>query len=897
MGAVLIEGVETSLDANLQLEKANDDQEGLKPKPEGNLGLTDKSGTVLPQDDCHQPNSDNRSLIPRTEKNKKILSVESGAVGEISGSGLSTHHDTGAGMGSFQNQDVDERGMGMEKEQSSNEIGEASKGDDTTKKVTGNVEEVNTRRIVGETTSATHMNDASISATSCSATSCYGIQCGNHKTDEDRTSSQKEVSLSGTNHLSSNNDKTLTYDGNGVIEDFSVGKKNVSLSCQESVQGTTSSLSPEKPEYHMTGHVTSPERISHVSSNQEDPLSSQLDSDGMKEAPPLPSSNKEVWFSILPHELCETSPVIYSSKKSASLTNQQMAVVPSGSTSQLLTQQQATSATPTPQYLYVTADGQVLGSAPPQVVQQVMDGGSNVSYALVGNTLVPVGEQSQFVAVNSGAPQQAGVQYVIAQQDQQGGVQYLTVGRGGGGGGAAAGTGNTSKGDSTEVWQSFQQPQYVTVTDGTGQQQLMQVVTGEGGGQLLVQVSPEQIQNGTGTTQHGNQVVVRQGQAGQVVLTAPQANPVIVGQGQTGPVVLAAPQGNQVILGQNQSGQVVLGQNQSGQVVLGQNQSGQVVLGQNQSGQVVLGQNQSGQVVLGQNPSGQVVLAAPQASNQVVIGQRQTGQIVVAAPQGNQVVIGQGQSPQVVLATTPQQVASQGQSEQVVLTALPQQANQSATAQGQGTSVVTSTVVPAEKNSQDIIRGGQLVQIAEQDQYGILSNDGTKLILADSKEAAIATLQAASASSSNTSTVLQAQQSPRQSPTLHPKSSSPALASPPKSSSSVQYSALSQSSLGEPSHSEHTTVAHTSPVQQSYISSSNSPIPSLLAHSSQLSQSSKSLKKEPSLPNTGRYVTATPPISGKATLPATVGQSTEAMETTDSSRPPANQEVSLYSWC
>lgn len=351
-----------------------------------------------------------------------------------------------------------------------------------------------------------------------------------------------------------------------------------------------------------------------------------------------------------------------------------------------------------------------------------------------------------------------------------------------------------SAGGAEGVWQASQQPQYLAVADNNGQQQIVQVVGREGGGQMLVQVPPEQIQGQSG---------------GQLVVAAPQqgTGQVVLDQQGAGQVILAAPQGNQVV---GQAG-------------------GQVVFAASTA------RGQGNQVVVAQQPvaqqAGQMVLATPQG-NQMVIGQGQGGQMVLVAPQGGGQVAQAQPSGQVVMATPGVAGASQSPGQVIV--------GQTGSSEGGVMGVAT-----AENVSQDIIKGGQLVQLAEQDQYGILSSDGTKLVLAESKEAAIAALQAA-ASAPPTS-------SRPQGVISRPLSASPA---PPTLAAQSQSLLIQQ--------------------QQGY---------------------SVKIKKEPQSPDmqvgTSYFSppSMTPPLSGKAT-PTTVGQSTASAETIDPTRQTSNQEVS-----
>ena len=384
----------------------------------------------------------------------------------------------------------------------------------------------------------------------------------------------------------------------------------------------------------------------------------------------------------------------------------------------------------------------------------------------------------------------------------------------------------------------------MAVIDGSGQQQIVQVVTREDGGQMLVQVSPEQLQGQLVAMQQDGQIVAGEGQGQrQVVVPTSQSNSnqVVIGQGQGGQMfVVAAPHNNQIAA---QPGQVV---------VAATPQGGQMVVAAAAPGA------QGNQVVFGQGQAGQVLATAPQ-NNQVVVGQGQSSQMMVAAaavPKSNQVVLGQDQSGQMILQQANTLLAGQGQ----YVVAAPQQtmANQES----------AGSVVVQENESQDIIRGGQLVQIADQDQYGILSRDGSKLMLVESKEAAIATLQAASA---------------------QPDPQAAHLFSPAPPSSQHSISPLPSSLYSSPALPSNSTSFQASPSHE---------------------LNSRNIKKELFSPDAVKYdgtatahatgVLTPPPPSQSTSLPslpeavapATIGQSTSAAVTTDSSRPADNQEVS-----
>ena len=211
-------------------------------------------------------------------------------------------------------------------------------------------------------------------------------------------------------------------------------------------------------------------------------------------APRPPSTSScSPWFSLFPRELCEAVQVAY-------IDNQAVLVKSTTNHHHVQQQQQqqvqhviATDAaghqyimaapapgvggsttTPaaaaTPQYAYMTADGQIIAAAAGQnqVIQQV----TGMSYALVGNTLVQV-PQTQYIAVNA-----SGQQFMIAggaagqpSANQQAGVQYVALN-----GGNAAASASVGTIQAAAAAGSQQGQQYVAV------------VEREGGGQMLVQV-------------------------------------------------------------------------------------------------------------------------------------------------------------------------------------------------------------------------------------------------------------------------------------------------------------------------------------------------------------------------------------------------------------------------
>ncbi len=164
-------------------------------------------------------------------------------------------------------------------------------------------------------------------------------------------------------------------------------------------------------------------------------------------SPPLLQQAPQRWFSLAPRHPCEVSQLAY-------LANQAS-----------VAQQQFMMAGPSPQYVYMTPDGQIIAAPGAGMVQQ-----AGTSYGIVGNTLVqmPSQPQPQYIAVDSttgaviGQQGGAGVQYVVTGGD---GGQYLAMG--GSPGYVAAGGGG----------QVLAQPeggnQMIVVQDRNGQQTLV----------------------------------------------------------------------------------------------------------------------------------------------------------------------------------------------------------------------------------------------------------------------------------------------------------------------------------------------------------------------------------------------------------------------------------------
>ena len=272
---------------------------------------------------------------------------------------------------------------------------------------------------------------------------------------------------------------------------------------------------------------------------------------------------------------------VLSSSPSASLppNQQQQMILPSDATSM-------------PQYVYVTADGQVLGAVQPQVdaIISFAFAGNNcvVPYATGSAAGIELGGQPQFLAVNLYTPCQQQVLYVMAQFDQQGGIQYV-----------ALQGGNIGIGSGIGVWpMQWQQPQpqYAMVSDQSQKQKIVQVMTNDSGRQSLIQLPSNQI-----LVQTGEQQLM-------VAATQPQANQVLLGQGQMGQLVLAAtqPQGGQVVLGQ--AGMMVAATPQSAEIY-------QQVPGQSIQHQL------NNHTILNQGASDQVIVA-PSAEQPLDVGQQ-----------------------------------------------------------------------------------------------------------------------------------------------------------------------------------------------------------------------------------------------------------------------------------
>ncbi len=884
LGGILIEGVETSLDANLQLQSPKEKvereeelaaQQGGKFDFDGQLRNNTTSRVII-REDLRQPQG--VGLSPKTDNGGEGPlpgCVASQSEGVALGKGSSCRPDdqkleTAGGDSTTSREAFDSPAGGNQGNASGNK---SNSGEANT---TATALESEHRQDSNAEVSSKEEMDVSMESSSSSAAGDEGVAGRGSRNIMFETDDSMEMERGA--EPTSGGIAATVGGGSCVLE--GVGKTQAGLAdgsapmqmdCNSDSTATatvnsSSHLveSPEKPEQGLS----MPEERMQV---EEGPLNMKLDERVFspqskiddQAGPSSPKLEKPIssfqsmheqrnqlleahfgektlalieehnpWFSIFPRQQCESGQVTYSTNQIAqqqqqgvvAIGNQQVAVASASAgmslssdsthlpTQQSMQQQQqqqhviAAAPTPAPaqQIVYVTPEGQVVGGAQSQVAApQVVGGGANTAYALVGNTLVPVGgqTQTQYVAVNSGA--QPGVQYLLAQPDQQGGVQYFAIG----GNGAAAATAATTEGGGASssggagLWQASHQPQYLAIGEGSNQQ-IVQVVGREDGGQMLVQVVPEQGQMATAAA------------GGQVIVAAAQ------------------PQGGQVVMATAAAAAAAAAQPQAQQVVIGQGQSGQVVLATPQGNQVVVGQGQGGQ---------QVILAAPQGT-QAVVGHGQSGQMFL---QGNQIIVGQGQSGQLVFSQPDQQQ-------------LQQQLAVGQAASGQSS---TGTVITSEQESYDIIRGGQVVQLPDQDQYGILSSDGTKLLLAESKESAIATLQAASAAPP---------------PRHHASPAPPTLSSSPAPSSQsplTQHQRVgSIQNIKKEPQSPVITKPEESPLFGSAFSSRVVPTP-----------------------------TQTPPLTGKATPTAaaaaaaatsTVGQPTAAAETVDLTRGAANPEVS-----
>ena len=867
LGAILIEGVETSLDANLQLEPVARDgsggEEGVTPRHEsagarqggGIDASVASSSRVILREDLRQ------MVVSDTPGDQGAeLGLRGGAV---SGGVAETSEgcSSGCGLGG----ECVESQQGVAASSSSAGI---NPGDVASSKMATSEEREGERD--GPDIATTHTSERAMMM-ECEPSVSTPREEGGAKIGADFTQ-QSDGATEGQVRLDRNEMEGVADGGMSQEAGLGAGTESGGVSVGEGHQlapmeqeggGVVCTTEPGSGYERGSPHVP----LSSVAPDERPIVLSQQSVAGA--AVVQVGEEQGVWFSLFPREPCETSQVTYINSQQqqqqggVALPSQQVALVATttADSAQLQTQQQqqqqqqvlaaaATSATPTQQYVYVTPDGQVVGgTTAAAATPQVVGGGAGMAYALVGNTLVPVAsQQPQYVAVNP-APQQ-GVQYVIAQQDQQGGIQYFAVGgpaAAGGGGGDEGGVASGARGGG--AWQSAsaqqqQQPQILAVSDGSGQQQLVQVVAREDGGQMLVQVTPEQLQ----AHQQQQQQLAPSASGGTT--TTPG------GQG----VLVATATPTQQQQGVSASGGVVLAGNPAAAA-----QSNQVLVGQGQGGA-------GGQVILAPQPGqgGQVVLAQP--------GGSLSGGVVLATPQGNQVVVGAGQGQaaggQVVLVAPPPQAGVEGQGQVVLATQSGQvvMGGQGDGGVGVAGGVASSSAVLVDEQSREIIRGGRLVQLPDGEQYGILSADGTKLIVAGSKEAAIATLQAAHAAVATTTPTPPAGGSHASGLIRRPPSTSPIP--PPSAVSPAPPSRASP--LTQHQQSGYAGVRVKKEPQSPVYANSD---PSF--HTAYAAAASSS-----------RMPSATPPLSGKAT-PTTVGQSTASAETVDLTRQPANQEVCM----
>lgn len=179
------------------------------------------------------------------------------------------------------------------------------------------------------------------------------------------------------------------------------------------------------------------------------------------------------WFSIGPRHPCETSPQLGNPQQAQivlpSNVLQQQQVISGGPS-----QQQYVMAAPTTQYAYMTPDGQVIAAPGGQsMVPQL-----GVEYRLIGNTLVQV-PQTQYVAVDSTggiignfvSQQAPSVQYAVTQTN--GGAQYVVMA------GDSENAGYISTGGTDG------KPALVQTVNQDGEQVLAQVIQDERGQMLL----------------------------------------------------------------------------------------------------------------------------------------------------------------------------------------------------------------------------------------------------------------------------------------------------------------------------------------------------------------------------------------------------------------------------
>ena len=294
--------------------------------------------------------------------------------------------------------------------------------------------------------------------------------------------------------------QNITYENNlppllsGTIEQRSQGVARQEIKQPEACIHTSLSCSESLEEEE---EVKNEEHISHQRPT-EPGLSTEQTSNSVHshleiEQGRITTENSKPWFSICPRSPCETTRLAYVNNQT---------VIGSGliqPQQQVVTaaptQQQYIMAGPSAQYAYMTPDGQVVSATGGQtMIQQV-----GIGYGLIGNTLVQV-PQTQYVAVDSSGGvignfigQQNPSVQYAVTQTEGGGVQYVALGDSGGTG-------------------------YVTVGGTGGQSTIMQAVNREGGGQMLVQV----MQN-----ERGQMVIPVDGKTQQVVSYTGEQNQLV----------------------------------------------------------------------------------------------------------------------------------------------------------------------------------------------------------------------------------------------------------------------------------------------------------------------------------------------------------------------------------
>ncbi len=828
LGGILVEGVETSLDVNFQLD--------LPKEEEGAFSITEGSSSLTFKEELRQTVAKQQSMEMGTCRDQegvamsKVLASENMEVGNVGKNGresLPVNEDPSASAADGKlltdiSMDVDVsqcRGSecGQEAVGSSGKIQEVDVvGDATTDKPEVNNSE-NEAQLAAE--QATKRTTQTAMGTDTGVRSDIILD-----SSQDGGIQQCEApptEYGGNAHPSS---------AAGVIVDSQSGKPSAEhMSSVTSMSGTVinnvdvNQASKESTTVQQISQVVAPR-------SSDGTLPTSVGS-RLSQTPPtvdqrLYRADKEEQMSS------QDSSVVVQTTPSVTAPTPQGAVSVTTPINQVPDQQQQQqqqqvivgappTATPTQQYVYVTPDGQVVGVVPNQ---QVAAGGvatgvnpsptvavpatiaavpaetQNVAYALIGYSLVPVltgggggasaivGGQQQIMAVNPASaqqPQQQQQQYVIAQTDQQGNVQYYALPGSAVGGGASGGVG-VWPGQQQQQQQQQQQPQYAIMVDANGQQQLVQVMgqsQGDAGQQqMIVMQSSSQPQVVPGVGGGAGQILVAPGAAGvagagQVVLTA---------------ATTQQQQGNQVIVAGGGAGQ-------------------------------------------------QYIMAAGIGQNQIVMAlQQKVAQEHMAAKSA-------------AIAVDPQQ-------------------QQQATPIGGG--AASSSAVSDAMAGYEVIRGRQVVFIPEKSSYGVLSSDGAKLVISNSKEEAIATLQAANSMVigggaggvvvAPTNQTMPAQHSA--SPVVAGSashSSSPVRSTPVRGAMPTSSRATPTSALATPTH--HTPVIKKEPIS-----------PDQEVHRQFTMSSSAGITPQQA--------------SGKAT-PTTIGQVTENMETSDTSRDQGEQKV------